>query len=58
MFTDVAGLESGSVARACWRKDHANDYSTLLATQIHIGSAKGVVQIDPNDATTDTFDSR
>jgi hypothetical protein len=56
MFTDGAGLESGSVARACWRKNHPNDYSTPPATQIRIHSAKGVVQIDPNDVATGTFD--
>jgi hypothetical protein len=55
MFTDGAGLESGSVARACWRKYHRDDNSTPPATQIRIGSAKGVVQIDPNDVATGTF---
>lgn len=54
-FTDGAGLESASVARACWRKYHANDYSTPPATQIRIGSAKGVVQIDPKDVETANF---
>lgn len=55
MFTDGAGLESASVARACWRKYHPNDYSTPPATQIRIGSAKGVVQIDPKDVETSSF---
>jgi len=55
VFTDGAGLESASVARACWRKYHANDYSTPPATQIRIGSAKGVVQIDPRDVETNNF---
>jgi hypothetical protein len=35
------------------RKYHPNNYSTPPATQIRIGS---VVQIDPNDVATGTFD--
>jgi hypothetical protein len=34
---------------------HPNDYSTPPATQIRIGSAKGVVQIDPKDVETTNF---
>jgi hypothetical protein len=56
MFTDGAGIESGSIARGCWRKYHPNDYLTPPATQIRIGSAKGVAQIDPNDVATGALD--
>jgi hypothetical protein len=62
MFTDGAGLESGSVARVCWRKYHQADYSTPPTTQIRIGNAKGVVQIGrlrrPVHTHTDGIDGR